>query len=181
MAAKYLIECECGAQHPVSTHQAGSELACHCGKTVGVPRLRELQQLPQVTAAAPALPSTRWNAGHSLGMAGIILALVSLAGAIWAHYSIRPLDEYRELVGQHSVAMVDHWLDQASPADLFKVWHSEIEKLRQEGFQAEMRSDERVVESNEAQLIILRNLGFGMAGLGLAVAIAGWIGATRVR
>jgi hypothetical protein len=181
MAAKYLILCECGAEHPVSTHQAGAELSCQCGKTLSVPRLRDLQQLPQVTTSAPDLPSTRWNAGHSLGLAGIIVALVSLAGALWAHSSIRPLDEYQELVGQHSMAMVDHWLGQATPAELFKVWHNEIEKLRQEGFQAEMRSDERVVESSEAQLIILRNLGFGLAGLGLAIAIAGWVGATRVR
>src|SRR5690606_36874509 len=100
---------------------------------------------------------------------------------MWAHSSIRPLGEYQEIVGQHSTRMVDQWLDQATPADVFRVWHSEIEKLRQEGFQAEMRRDEQIVESNEAQIRILRNLGFALAGVGIAIAIAGWVGATRVR
>jgi hypothetical protein len=182
MAGKYLIECECGAQHAVTTHQAGAELPCGCGKTVAVPRLRELQKLPLESAVPTAVvPSSRWTAGHSLGLAGLVLALLSLAGALWAHYSIRPLEEYQQLVGEHSTRMVDHWLDEASPADLFRVWYTRIEKIRQEGFSGEMRSDERQVQSNEAQLIILRNLGFALAGVGLAMAIAGWMSASRVR
>lgn len=173
MAAKYLLECPCGAKHPVSTHQAGSELTCQCGQKLAVPRLRELQKLPQEEAPAASSTSTRWSGGHSLALAGVILMVGSLIGAYWAHRKLPSLEHYQEVMGQRSVEVIDEWLDTAPPAELFHVWQQVVIPTSQTGFTDELRSDERQVESWEAQGRILRNGGLVLAGLGLLLAIAG--------
>src|SRR5262245_55808052 len=39
----YSIRCQCGNQLEVTAGQAGSQVACPCGKTIDVPRLSELR------------------------------------------------------------------------------------------------------------------------------------------
>src|SRR5688572_17997315 len=44
-SSDFSIDCECGAQLPVSASQAGTTLECRCGRTVKVPLLSELRKL----------------------------------------------------------------------------------------------------------------------------------------
>lgn len=42
----YQIPCECGRIHDVTKTQAGSSIACECGKTLSIPTMRELREYP---------------------------------------------------------------------------------------------------------------------------------------
>jgi hypothetical protein len=51
----YSVTCECSKVHPVSTGDAGSVLACTCGRTVEVPSLSKLRQQAGEFTAAPEM------------------------------------------------------------------------------------------------------------------------------
>ncbi len=44
----YQIPCECGRTHDIARTQAGSSIACECGKEIMIPTLRELSQFPTI-------------------------------------------------------------------------------------------------------------------------------------
>ena len=82
----YLVSCVCGLQLSVAASQAGEEQACSCGKSVLIPRLRELSRLP----VAPPSEGTRlqptggkWSLPKGILFAiGLPLTLLALAFAI---------------------------------------------------------------------------------------------------
>jgi hypothetical protein len=47
----YSVKCDCGASHHVTATQAGSAIACSCGKSVNVPTLTLLRRSVGETAA----------------------------------------------------------------------------------------------------------------------------------
>src|SRR5687768_7220973 len=40
----YFVDCECGVRHPLVATQAGTSLACGCGRQVAVPLLSQLRR-----------------------------------------------------------------------------------------------------------------------------------------
>ncbi len=175
MADKYLLDCECAARHSVGTHQAGTELACECGRTLSVPRLGELRQLPREGGAtAGAAATSRWEAGHSLVMAGLTLGLLALAVGLWAHFSMPSVSKYRDDMGERSKWYLDEWLAQASPADIYHVWQHELDLLTTDGFKLMDSAGEKQVIAGEAQQGILRNASFVLAALCFGLAVVGY-------
>ncbi|MFM7843509.1 MAG: hypothetical protein ACKPEY_04670 [Planctomycetota bacterium] len=80
---RYLLPCECGQKIPVSAGQAGQAIACACQRSVSVPQLRELRQLPvatdsQTSNVAPTAAAERWNQLHTLWFISVIAMVVSL-------------------------------------------------------------------------------------------------------
>lgn len=46
MSQRYKLECQCGAEHPVETSQAGREITCSCGRTLAIPSMLKMKRLP---------------------------------------------------------------------------------------------------------------------------------------
>ena len=44
--SQHLLPCECGISVVVKTQQAGESVVCDCGKTLAIPGLRSLRELP---------------------------------------------------------------------------------------------------------------------------------------
>lgn len=174
MADKYLLNCECGVSHPVGVHQAGAELPCECGRTVQVPRLGELKQLPrEEEAPAPANVSSGWGAGQSLVLAGLFLGVLALAIGLWAHFSMPSVQQFRRELGEFSMGQLDQWLTQASPADMYVVWTQHFEQLCERGLTPQTNQQEETILADEAQQVILRNAAFALAAVGFGVAAVG--------
>lgn len=182
MADKYLLTCECEAKHPVGAHQAGSQLACECGRTLQVPRLGELRQLPREEAATTAAAETsRWGVGQSVVMAGLTIGLLALAVGLWAHFSMPSVSKYRDVVGEWSKAQLEEWLAQATPADTYRVWNQELELLTTNGFTRMEGVGEIQVQAREARQGMLRNASFVLAALSFGLAIVGYFVAWQRR
>lgn len=80
---RYLLPCECGQKIPVSAGQAGQAVVCACQRSVTVPKLRELRQLPpasdsQAAKGGPAGAAGRWSPLQTLWFISLIAAVVSL-------------------------------------------------------------------------------------------------------
>ena len=76
----FLLSCPCSADIPVSAGLAGGRVDCpSCGRSIDVPKWRELAQLRE-QPAAPAT-QTRWSPAHAVFFAGAALAAACFAAA----------------------------------------------------------------------------------------------------
>lgn len=66
----YLVRCECGLEIPVGAASAGATLVCDCGRTVALPSLGLLKQLPQSDAPPKTLHSARPGLPAAAGPGG---------------------------------------------------------------------------------------------------------------
>ncbi len=83
---KYLLPCSCGKSVAVAPSQAGQRVRCACGRTLDVPAMRLVRQLPPAEDAAtrPRRAASAWSRAHRLVF---VLGLVMLAsGAATAGY-----------------------------------------------------------------------------------------------
>ncbi len=123
---KYLLPCACGESFPVSRSQSGLEVACpHCGESQVVPKLAQLNRLPQVPEESPSQRS-RWGApqittfiGGTIFCAGLAFALVA-----WLTLGPSPMEEMRRLYGPMP--------ENLSPEESILVWRM----ILQEGLDA---------------------------------------------
>ena len=83
MSRQYLLPCSCGKLARVQASQAGQSLRCKCGRTLAVPTLRQLRQLPPTPDAegdaAPKAASAKWSqlqGGTFVG--GLVLSVIAL-------------------------------------------------------------------------------------------------------
>ncbi|MEI7782172.1 MAG: hypothetical protein WCJ18_09645 [Planctomycetota bacterium] len=77
----FLLPCPCTADIPVSAGLAGGRVNCPaCGRTVDVPKLRELGQL-RTQELAPVV-RTRWSGAHAVLLAGAALAAISWVASL---------------------------------------------------------------------------------------------------
>jgi hypothetical protein len=82
MTVKYLLTCTCGQDVAVTTTQAGSDVPCPCGKSLPVPTLLQLKQLPQVQEDQPKTPAKKWTPLQGgVFVAGAVVTLVALGTA----------------------------------------------------------------------------------------------------
>lgn len=84
MAIAHQLACECGATLLVEPRQAGKTLPCECGRSVDVPALRQLKELPEAdseleTSGAPS----NWGARQATLTGGLLLAAGLLLGAFY--------------------------------------------------------------------------------------------------
>jgi len=80
MGKKYRLGCSCGREQVVEPAQAGQTICCACGKSLEVPTLLAMRQLPLAPAERmPGLP-VRWGIRHRLISIGV---LVLLGALVW--------------------------------------------------------------------------------------------------
>lgn len=103
----YLVSCECGRELAVEAGQAGAVVTCHgCHKSVEVPRLTRLRELPLVAGLAEERHPLQFRLTHLFGLVTYIaLALtcgkyvgfletvgICLFAVFWGlAYAIQPL------------------------------------------------------------------------------------------
>ena len=121
MTTKYLLPCECGASVPIEVAQAGQSVSCECGRSLVVPALRAIRQLPRREGDERPTPRRRWNAAQgTLFAVGAMVTLWSLLFAAYCGF-LRwridtrppPPDFAQQLVGQ---------VDSSTPEQLYKFW-----------------------------------------------------------
>jgi hypothetical protein len=107
---KFLLRCECAADIAVGAGQSGGRATCPaCGRSVAVPKLRELERLrelvPDTVAARP-----RWSPAHAVALLGTVVAVVAWAAAMIMTGSTPrgavDLDAYRAAVNAASDSQV---------------------------------------------------------------------------
>lgn len=111
MSTVYLLSCSCGQQLEVDAGQAGAELTCPCGKTVVVPTVRGLKQLPlKANGDQSRLPAASgwpvWKgAAFSLGL------LLAVAGILFAAWNARTFWMTRRLADPEALAIESQWAE----------------------------------------------------------------------
>jgi hypothetical protein len=107
---KFLLRCECAVDMAVGAGQAGGRVTCpSCGRSVEVPKLRELERLrelvPDTVAARP-----RWSPAHAVALLGAVVAIVAWTAALIMNGSTPrgavDLDAFRAAVNAASEAQV---------------------------------------------------------------------------
>jgi hypothetical protein len=77
----FLLPCSCSVDIPVSAGLAGGRVSCpSCGRSIDVPKLRELSRLREQPAGSPA--QTRWSPAHAVLLAGSAVAVLSWAASM---------------------------------------------------------------------------------------------------
>jgi hypothetical protein len=92
----YLLECACGRQFTVTAGAAGTAMTCGCGRTVPVPPLSSLRDLPEAADPRPAAAETaepdRWFARTALSVGALVSGFgcaASLVAAAWGPFMAR--------------------------------------------------------------------------------------------
>ncbi len=129
MSNRYTLECACGAKTGVSPGQAGQELACQCGRTLSVPLLRELRQLPPFTeptgAARAAAPSANPEARRSPFLfVSLLLTILSLSASAALLYARSQIDTTWSVEGQRDYDSL--MIDSLGPDEIYNAWHDLI-------------------------------------------------------
>lgn len=81
---QFIVPCECSAGVPVTAGQAGGQAVCSaCGRSVDVPRLRELVRGTEASTAPGAIRSApAWNVARGVAVAGAAVAVVAALAAL---------------------------------------------------------------------------------------------------
>ncbi len=81
--ATFLLPCHCSTEVAVTPGQAGGSVACpQCGRSIPVPKLRDLGRLRREDLVDNHAGAT-WRPAHAVFLLGALLAAASLAGAMW--------------------------------------------------------------------------------------------------
>ena len=132
MAAKYLLSCSCGREIALETRQAGKEVVCECGKTLPVPALRKLRELPLAEETEQTTGAT-WSFRHGVLSAGLLLAIGLAAGGayLWFTEPQPPPDlDISALSDQ-----ITEGVEQFTPAQGYEYWANRLANLGQLGFE----------------------------------------------
>lgn len=109
---QFLLPCECGRKHPVTTAQAGDQLACECGRTVDVPTLRHLTALERVEEEK-SQAATSWGARQGLVFLGAAIVLLAVVGLV-----LLQVNEPKKIDDPIAVVRID----KMTPAQVWNVW-----------------------------------------------------------
>ena len=80
MSKRYLLRCSCDRDQVVEPAQAGQTILCPCGKSLEVPTLLAMRELPLAPGERMPGASFRWGVRHRLISIG---ALVLLGALVW--------------------------------------------------------------------------------------------------
>ncbi len=122
MSTRFLLPCSCGESIPVSRSQSGLEVTCpQCQQQQRIPRLADLQSLPQVREE-PAEEHS-WGASQLVVFIGITICLFGAAMALWKWLSLgpSPMAEMERLYGPLP--------EDLPPAETLMLW----EQINREG------------------------------------------------
>ena len=126
MAQKYLLSCECGETIPVEVSQSGEIVTCACGRSVTVPSMREVRQLPTAGPEAPdrSVKTRQWHPiqGALFGIGATMLVVAGGFAIIIQGYRVQldreeppelrqQLEEHVSEIRRAPVDVVyEHWI-----------------------------------------------------------------------
>jgi len=156
----FLLPCECSAEVAVTAGQAGGSVACpRCGRTLAVPKLRDLGQLRREDRGNVA-SGTTWRPAHAVFLLGTLVAAVSWLAGLWlTRDSAVAVDE---ALLRSAVLSAD---DQA----IYKVW---TEGLSRAGVRRPPADEEQVLLRRARFADSMRTILHGVAAAA-ALAAAG--------
>lgn len=167
MAGKHLVPCDCGNQVPAAVHQAGSTVACECGKQVQVPQLRKLRQLP-LADDQPADVAPGWSARQAATLGGVVVTAGLL---LWALY-LRSVEPEPLLFPERRHAeSVEHMMETATPLWFWQWWRDSRDSLANDGFQEMVSPQAQAIDAYIAERQFLRSVILGIAGAVAVVTI----------
>lgn len=165
---QFVVTCECSAGVPVTAGQAGGRVACpSCGRSVDVPRLRELA----LAGAQPANPASgratpAWNLARGLALAGAVVAILAAVTAAM----LVPIGS--RLVPAPVSAESIRTSAQAAPlAEVLAAWRSIVAT----GVQRPPTPEEQRLQQVIATCSRLAGLLWAIAAAGGGLAVAGFI------
>lgn len=165
----FLLPCECSAEVAVTAGQAGNSVACpRCGRTLCVPKLRDLGRLRRDDRGAVASVKT-WRPAHAVALLGVLLAATAWVGGLWfAQGSAVAVDEAllrSAVLSADDLAIYKVWSEGLSSAGVRRPPADEEQAvLRQARFAEGMRS---------ALNIVAAGAGLAAAGAVLVLRSAG--------
>jgi hypothetical protein len=110
---RYLLSCSCGGRVGVGSGQAGGSVRCDaCGRSLQVPKLRDLSKLPTEVSETVQV-HRRWTPAHGLMLAGGIVA----AAAWLASGTLRQPAE-----GAFDAEAIRRFVAARSDREIFEVW-----------------------------------------------------------
>jgi hypothetical protein len=92
MSEKFQLPCECGQNVIVERRQAGTSVACVCGKSLEVPTIRGFSSLARIEQAEEELPPI-WGLWQGLVFLGLMIALPAFAFSAFTYRQIPTLNE----------------------------------------------------------------------------------------
>lgn len=169
----FLLPCECSAEVPVTAGQAGGDVACpRCGRTLCVPKLRDLGRLERDDRGPVAAVKT-WRPAHAVALLGVLVAATAWAGGLWfARNSTVAVDEAllrAAVLSADDLAIHKIWSEGLSRAGVRRPPADEEQAvLRQARFAESMRS-----------MLNFVAVGAGLAAAGAAIVL--WSAPGRAR
>ena len=156
--SQHLLPCECGISVVVKSQQAGESIGCECGKTLLVPGLRNLRQLPSAEAEKTE-PKIHWTRSRGVVFAfgfGIFLLGAGLLGMFGLKRSQLDLNPPSPEI----VKQFQHDLSEITPSEAWVIWSTWKDRVL-------YRSRAPVYLQNRARASWLHKLMAGAATIGL--------------
>jgi hypothetical protein len=166
MAQRYLLSCECGRSHTITTARAGERLVCECGKTLVVPTLAGIRQLQPVVEKQEV--QATWNPVRGLlFVVGTIAAIIGLGigGYYGWHWQQIDVNAYADYESRWQESNLEE-IDKMSPDDLYDTWKAVESRGHGEAGTA------LTVQAKAAKgsLQTFTIAGFSVAAVGIALA-----------
>jgi hypothetical protein len=161
----YLLPCPaCGNKLSVVMGQAGQIVHCACGADVEVPTIRGLRELEQVSDEP--IGASRWTTRHSVAFLGLLILAGALAFSLYLHLRapiFDPSGYEQEVQAASPEQSWEHWMGNLRLGPRMRVRQAEHDAITRRAVK------DQYVERWEW-------VGYGVAALGLVIALAGWFG-----
>ncbi|MCA9264307.1 MAG: hypothetical protein KDA60_10685 [Planctomycetales bacterium] len=120
MSQSYLLNCTCGKQTVVRPTQAGGKVACLCGQSLSVPKLRELRQLPSAVETEGPSDLRSWSMGRGIVFSsGVLVSLLAVGAIGYLGWLRKDMDVSRpKLEEVFTMDSIESW----TPAQTYQVW-----------------------------------------------------------
>lgn len=160
----YLLPCpQCGRKLVVTTGEAGGQTRCECGATVEVPTVRGLRDLEQAPIPAGEA-ATPWTTRHSVVFLGVLVAVVGLGFGVFLHFRAEAV--------LPKTAFADD-IRTMPPAETWELW-SNFFREGVGNWQPKKDAQQLAAINRYHELKRWQLIGFGLAGVGVVVAIVGF-------
>jgi len=161
---KHLLICSCGEELVVDARQAGETVECKCGKTVDVPRLGDLRQLPVVSDRQSQSPPWTLQQGltFAAGSLVVLVGIICLVVFFQEWVRLDTTDRRQELL-----AAGNQIVDKLSYTQALQAWR----QRRAAGIGPKQTPDYVVAQRRAATLSLRMMIAGGgiAAGAGIAV------------
>jgi hypothetical protein len=129
MSQIYLLPCSCGQKVRVANSQAGGQVTCVCGRSLGIPTLRDLKALELAPEERKNKPARAWNRIQgAIFASGLFLAAIggTLIGYYLLKYAqLRTSGMAQDRSSDFAKAMTAQ-IDTLTPVQALELWTPEI-------------------------------------------------------